>query len=89
MKNVFVTGSSTGFGLLITKRLLENGYTVFASMRNLKDRNATKAESLSAFAQDKPGKLHLLDLDVTSDHSVTAAFEKALALERTDRCAGK
>lgn len=83
MKKVLVTGSSSGFGQLITKRLLENGYTVFASMRNLQSSNAKQAEALTTFAQDKPGILHLLDLDVSDDHSVTRAIEKALELEGT------
>ncbi|MDH3710974.1 MAG: SDR family NAD(P)-dependent oxidoreductase, partial [Cyclobacteriaceae bacterium] len=81
MKNVLVTGSSTGFGLLITKRLLEKGYTVFATMRNLSEGNAAKAEKLNQFAQDKSGKLHLLDLDVTDESSVQAAVAKAVELE--------
>ena len=81
MKKIFVTGSSTGFGQLITKRLLQNGDTVFASMRDLNDRNSKQAESLTAFAQDKPGKLHLIDLDVTDPNSVEAAINKALEFE--------
>ncbi|MDH3712089.1 MAG: SDR family oxidoreductase [Cyclobacteriaceae bacterium] len=81
MKKIFVTGSSTGFGQLITKRLLENGDTVCASMRDLNDRNSKQAESLTAFAQDKPGKLHLIDLDVTDPNSVEAAINKALEFE--------
>ncbi len=74
---VFVTGSSSGFGFLIAKSLIEQGYTVIATMRDLAGKNADQAKALKAAAK---GTLHLLELDVTSDESVKKAVEQALKL---------
>ncbi len=38
-QNVLITGSSSGFGLGITRTLVANGYTVFATMREPNGRN--------------------------------------------------
>jgi len=79
-KVVLITGSSSGFGLLTSRTLLEQGYTVIASMRGLDGKNKEHADSLKTFAEGKPGKLHLLELDVTSDSSVDAAIKQALEI---------
>ena len=79
--NVLITGSSSGFGLLTTRSLLEKGYTVFATMRDPDGKNAAAALEISTFAADHPGTAHILDLDVTSDASVEAAVQHALDLE--------
>ena len=76
-KVVLITGSSSGFGLLTTCTLLEQGYTVIASMRGLDGKNKEHADSLKTFAEGKPGRLHLLELDVTSDSSVETAVKRA------------
>jgi len=77
-QNVFITGSSSGFGRLMAQTLLNKGFTVFATMRDPKGRNQAKASELQAFAADKPGKLHVLDLDVTSMASIDTAVTQAL-----------
>lgn len=77
-QNVFITGSSSGFGSLITHTLLENGYTVFATMRNSTGKNAAKAQALQVFARDKSSTLHILDLDVNDEVSVETAVQQAL-----------
>ena len=79
-KNVLITGTSAGFGDLISRTLVDKGYTVFATMRAPKGRNAERAVSLSAHAESKPGKLFVLELDVTSDDSVKIAVAKAIEL---------
>ena len=43
---VLVTGSSTGFGRLISTTLARRGYTVFASMRDIAGRNRNHAADL-------------------------------------------
>lgn len=79
-KVVLITGSSSGFGLLTARTLLEQGHTVIASMRGLDAKNKEHADSLRTFAEGKPGTLHLLELDVTSDSSVEAAIKQAYEL---------
>ncbi len=78
---VLITGSSSGFGLLTTRSLLEEGYTVFATMRDPDGKNAAIAAEINAFAAGQPGTAHILDLDVTSDASVEEAIQQALDLE--------
>ena len=75
-KTVLITGCSTGFGFLTSRTLVEKGYTVFATMRELLGRNAPHADELRAFAEGKSGSLHVLELDVTSDSSVDAAVKQ-------------
>jgi NAD(P)-dependent dehydrogenase (short-subunit alcohol dehydrogenase family) len=77
-QNILVTGTSGGFGQLITDTLIDMGHTVFATMRDPGGRNAAKAERLATRAQDKPGSLHVLELDVTDDNSVRGAVAKAV-----------
>ena len=77
-QNVIITGSSSGFGFLTTRTLLENGYTVFATMRDLDGKNASRANELRDFADGTTGTLRLLELDVTNDASVETAVRQAL-----------
>lgn len=80
-KKIFITGTSSGFGLLTVYSLLSKGYTVFASMRQLEGKNASAAQNIKDYAANTIGKTHLIDLDVTQDTSVEAAIQKALHLE--------
>lgn len=77
-ETILVTGSSSGFGFLLTQRLLAEGYTVFASMRHLDARHAEPAAELRRYAQGQRGTLHLLDLDVTDEASVASAVAQVL-----------
>lgn len=80
-KKVLVTGSNSGLGLAITHMLVDQGHTVFATMRNMTGKNLESADALQTFSKNKAGTLHLLALDVTSDASVEAAVQQALELE--------
>ena len=73
MKNILITGCSTGFGFNAAKYLAGKGHHVYATMRNIRGKNAESAAELKQFANDKHLKLDVLDMDVTSDESVNAA----------------
>jgi NAD(P)-dependent dehydrogenase (short-subunit alcohol dehydrogenase family) len=75
---VLVTGASTGFGRLFTETLARKGYTVFATMRDPKGRNAKNAAEIETLAKKESLPIHILELDVTKDDSVDKAFKAAI-----------
>ena len=70
MKTALVTGTSTGIGFATALHLARNGYRVFAGMRNL-----GKAQPLRDDAAAEGLELEVVELDVTFEDSVAAAFE--------------
>lgn len=66
MRTVFITGSSSGFGLEIARHFLDSGWKVLATMRKPDPALLPASEHL-----------RILPLDVTKDDSVAAAFEAA------------
>ncbi len=75
-KIVFITGTNSGFGYLTAKTCAVKGYTVYASMRDTKGRNAEKAKELSAITD-----ITVLDLDVTDTNGVTKAISGIIEKE--------
>ena len=75
MKNVVITGSSSGFGYLTTLTLARKGYKVWATMRNSETKNASKKEELLNIAEKENLSISVLDMDVNSDDSVNAAIQ--------------
>jgi len=75
MKKVLITGCSTGFGFEAAKYHAENGCYVYASMRNVNGKNAMPASELKKFAESSGYKIDVLEIDVTSDESVSAAVK--------------
>ena len=73
MKKILITGCSSGFGYDSAKYLVENGYEVYASMRNTSGKNAKVATELREFAKTNGYKLEVVDMDVLSDDSVNTA----------------
>jgi NAD(P)-dependent dehydrogenase (short-subunit alcohol dehydrogenase family) len=71
-KTILITGASTGFGRDTAETLAKAGHTVYASMRDPKSKNKTRADELS-----KQG-IKVVDLDVTSDASVDKAISEVL-----------
>ncbi len=67
--NVIITGSSSGFGRLTVETLAKAGHTVFATLRNVKGKNAGAAGELG-----KIPNVQVVELDVTSDASVDQAI---------------
>jgi NAD(P)-dependent dehydrogenase (short-subunit alcohol dehydrogenase family) len=74
-RNVLITGASSGFGKLMAISLVEKGYKVWASMRDLEGKNRTKAEELDGETQNQSGTLEVLELDVTKMQSVQKAID--------------
>jgi NAD(P)-dependent dehydrogenase (short-subunit alcohol dehydrogenase family) len=74
MKKVLITGCSTGFGFEAAKYLAKKGHQVYATMRNLNTSNAEAGETLKDFAKTNTLKIDVVELDVTSDESVSKAM---------------
>lgn len=69
-KTILITGTSNGFGKDAAITLAKAGHQIFASMRGIGSRN-------SGAAQELRGKgITVLELDVTNDASVEAAFNE-------------
>ncbi|MBS1661225.1 MAG: SDR family oxidoreductase [Bacteroidetes bacterium] len=73
-KIIFITGTSTGFGKLTAITLAKAGHSVIAGMRNTTGSNAAVARELSAI-----DNIEVVDIDLTDDASVSAAFARILA----------
>jgi len=80
---VVVTGCSSGFGELIAQALARAGHRTFATMRGIADRNAAATEKFRALAAAEHLDLEVVEMDVSSDASVSRAVEQIIA--RTDR----
>lgn len=74
METAVVTGTSTGIGFTTSLHLARHGHRVFAGMRDL-----AKAEPLRAAAAAAHLPVRVVELDVTSPASVTAAFASIAA----------
>lgn len=75
MKKVaLVTGTSSGLGLELSLMLAAEGYTTYATMRNL-----DKQSALQAAAAERNVELRVRQLDVQSADSVTQCVETILA----------
>jgi len=73
-KTIFITGTSTGFGKLTAITIAKAGHSVIAGMRGINGHNEAAAKELSALPN-----IEVVEIDVTNDNSVKAAFEKVLA----------
>ena len=81
MKEILITGCSTGFGYDSSKYLAEKGHHVYASMRNTNGKNAKAASELTEFASANNLKIEVIEMDVTSDESVSAAVSRVPAID--------
>jgi NAD(P)-dependent dehydrogenase (short-subunit alcohol dehydrogenase family) len=75
---ILITGASTGLGRLAAQTLARAGHTVYASMRDLKTRNAGAAKELQQLANDEHLSLHSLEMDVCNADSVQRAVDEVL-----------
>ena len=69
-----VTGASSGFGRLIARALAGAGHITYASMRETRGRNAAEAKVVAAYAREHAVDLRVLELDVQSTASASAAI---------------
>ncbi|MCF0072963.1 SDR family NAD(P)-dependent oxidoreductase [Dyadobacter sp. CY261] len=76
MKNILLTGSSSGFGKVTAQVLAADGHHVFATMRNTETKNRIPAQHLTDWAELHNLQLTVLDLDVTSDDSAECAMHE-------------
>ena len=80
MKSVIVvTGASSGFGALTARELAKAGHTVYAGMRETKQRNAPQVEAARKFADQNKVDLRTVEMDVQSQDSVDNAIESIVA----------
>jgi NAD(P)-dependent dehydrogenase (short-subunit alcohol dehydrogenase family) len=75
MKNIIITGSSSGFGFKAAKDFADKGNKVFATMRKPDGKNAEKKAELEGHSSN----IKVLDMDVTDDTSVKNAINAVLA----------
>jgi NAD(P)-dependent dehydrogenase (short-subunit alcohol dehydrogenase family) len=62
---VLITGASSGFGQLIAQTLARKNFHVFATMRNVKGKNAAAAREFQELARRESLTLQVVELDVT------------------------
>ena len=74
-KVVVITGCSSGFGESAVKAFADKGYRVWGTLRDAQGRNAAKRAALESYAN----QVTVIDMDVTDDASVAAAFGRILA----------
>ena len=74
-QTVLITGTGRSYaqGFNLVRRYLENGDTVFASVRR-------PSEALEALRDGYPCRLHILTMDISSTESVNAAAREAETL---------
>lgn len=75
MKNVIITGSSSGFGLKAAKDFADKGYQVFATMRKPDGKNTEKKAELVNHSEH----IKVVDMDVTNEASVKNAINTIIA----------
>ena len=81
MSSVLITGAATGIGNLTARALAVDGHRVFATMRHPDGANAAHATELRDLANRDGLRLQVVELDVLSEMSVTAAVRSVLQKE--------
>ncbi len=71
---VLITGAGGGFGYLTVKQLVENGFSVVATMRDIHGRNKEKKSELEKIGAK------VVEMDVTNTQSVDKTIQSAISL---------
>lgn len=69
-QKILITGTSTGFGRLMTETLARQGHHVFATMRGVTGKNESSADALKALSARESLKIDVLELDVTRPEDI-------------------
>jgi NAD(P)-dependent dehydrogenase (short-subunit alcohol dehydrogenase family) len=77
-KIILITGASSGFGRLTAEALARAGHRVYASMRDIKGRNAGHVAAMAKFSEDNGVDLRSVGLDVQSQDSVDKAVAQLI-----------
>lgn len=75
-KVVLVTGTSSGFGYLVSKLLASKGYTVYATMRNIEAKHSAPYKELSAIEG-----ITVLEMELTDNVSVNKTVDYVIEKE--------
>jgi NAD(P)-dependent dehydrogenase (short-subunit alcohol dehydrogenase family) len=76
---VLVTGAGIGIGRAIAFSLARSGHRVYASMRDIQQKNRDRARALLQLARQESIPLEILELDVLSEVGCQAAVNQILA----------
>jgi len=76
---ILVTGAGSGIGRAIALSLARCGHHVYASMRDIRQRNRERAHALRELAREESLHLQVLELDVLSEVGCQAAVHRILA----------
>lgn len=79
-KKIIVTGASRGLGKMLTQLLSQQGWIVYATVRDLK--NVNDSEGIKYFYLD-------LEKNESIDEVISEIFEKAESIDGIVHCAGK
>lgn len=76
---ILVTGTSSGFGLLIARSLAQQGHIVYGGLYRSEAANPESYADAREYAASHSVQLHPITLDVTSDSSIKAAVDTIIA----------
>ena len=71
MRSVMITGASRGIGLEFVRAHAADGYQVYATCHNI-----SNADQLKALQAKGPGKIEIIEMDVTNAEQVKAVAER-------------
>jgi NAD(P)-dependent dehydrogenase (short-subunit alcohol dehydrogenase family) len=77
-KTIVVSGASSGFGAMTVRALADAGHTVYAGIRDARERNRTAVSSLHEYAATNGVDLRSVEMDVSDQASVDSAIEQIL-----------